>query len=148
MISMEVILPTEKLDYKRILDAIEDGLDTAADEVRKDFGKTISTWEHKPTFTILKRPGERTISTADDIYRYVSCGTRVRRVVMTRDFSPKSRYRFVGAMAGSGGVAFGPSKRINRPGIKAREFEITIALVWQRVLPRVLQDALDDKVSK
>ena len=48
-------------------------------------------------------------------------GTRVRRALMSPDFKPKTRHRTMGSRMGRGGVLF-VSRRIARPGIKAREW--------------------------
>jgi hypothetical protein len=62
---------------------------------------------------------------------------------MTPDFMPKSRVGSLTANKGRGGVMFGPSKRINRPGIKARNFDKTIATRWRKQFPEHMQRAIN-----
>lgn len=143
-IRMEPIIPAKAIfNPAEVSRVIERTLDRQAKLVQTDFNKTTSTWQHGVPFYIAASIGERVIATSDDIYRYVSEGTKVRRVIMTPNFSPKSKRRFIGASVGAGGVAFGPSKRINRPGIKAREFAEAIADKWQDALKEYMQDAIN-----
>ena len=143
-IRLEPIIPVKGMfNPAEVSRVIESTLDRQAKLVQADFNKTTATWRHNVPFVIAASIGERIIATSDDIYRYVSEGTKVRRVIMTPDFSPKSKRRFIGASVGAGGVAFGPSKRINMPGIKAREFAETIADKWQDALQEYMQDAIN-----
>ena len=141
---LEVIVPRQLLfDPKRLERVVENTLNEAATAVKADFNVTTRTWDNRPPFYIDKSIGERVVYTDDPIYRYVSGGTRVRRVIMTPGFSPKSRHRYIGANKGSGGVMAGPSMKISRPGIKAREFAETIKEKWDKELPDQLQRAID-----
>lgn len=144
---IEIILPKQLVNTKALEAAIDSALDKTAGEVLDDFHKTTATWHHQPAFKIDKGASERKIFTSDDIYFFVSGGTRVRRVIMTPGFSPKTRYRWIGSGAGAGGVMAGPSRRINRPGIKAREFEKAIAILYERFFPKYIQEAIDEAVK-
>lgn len=155
-IVMKVVMPKPKniIEGIRMRRAINTAMDMYAENVRVDFEVTTATWRHKPVWTIksplLKSVGgayKRDISTKDKIYAYVSGGTRVRRAVMSMGFRPKSRFRYIGANKGRGGVVF-ISKKIALPGIKAREFDKAIQEKWQKVFPRLLQDAINTEAYR
>jgi hypothetical protein len=128
------IIPSKlPFDPKGYLKQIEDGLDKAAQDTRKEIGKTVSTWKDKPDFVIEKDKMERLVVSRNKIYYFVSGGTRVRYATMTPNFKAKtspSRYQ---ARAGAGGVAY-ISKLKPRPGIKPRNFDTKTA---KRMQPRL-----------
>ena len=143
---LEVILPKKLLfDTKKIARAIENGLDGAAKDVKVDFDVTTQTWKTRPEFKIESQPGERKVFTDNDIYRFITRGTRVRYATMSADFQPKTRPLFIGSNKGRGGVVR-ISKLHPRPGIKAREYEQTIGEKWRKLLPKILQRAIDAEV--
>jgi len=96
-------------------------------ELNKLFNRTTTTWQHRVKFRRRMRGFNRvTVSTNDPPYFFVNNGTRVRRALMTPDFVPKSKPRTLRQGVGRGGVQF-ISRKIQRPGIKAREFDKVIA---------------------
>jgi len=129
------IIPSKlPFDVKQYLKQVEDCLDLAAQETRKEMGKTVSTWKDKPDFVIEKDKMERLVVSRNKIYYFVSGGTRVRYATMTPNFKAKtspSRYQ---AQGGAGGVAF-ISKLKPKPGIKARNFDTKTA---KRMQPRMV----------
>lgn len=148
MTPMRVILPKAGfLDPARYLRAVENALDGAARGAQVDFEATVETWKEKPEFRIEARPFYRLISTDNEIYGYVNHGTRVRRAVMTRDFFPKTRHRALRSNKGKGGVVF-IGKKINQPGIEAREFDKAVKEKWDGELPRTLQRAIDAEAGR
>ncbi len=92
--------------------------------MKRSFQRTTRTWEHEVTFrqmTEIEPEPTVLVYTTDEIYGYVSGGTRVRRALMSRDFSPKTRPGVLDSRPGRGGVVF-ISRKLNRPGIQARRF--------------------------
>lgn len=130
-------------NVKAYRDAIENAGNESSLAVQADFLVTTVTWNHKPDFKITHAAGqmEWTISTDDKIYGYLDQGTKVRRALMSKDFRPKSRSGWIGSNKGRGGVVF-ISKRIARPGIKARKFAKTIKKKWDKEWPRQLNRAI------
>jgi len=121
---------------------IANTLEGVAKDIEIDFKVTTQTWGHKPGFKI-QRPSNtvRIIGTGDDIYKYVSGGTRVRFATMTPDFKAKTRVGVIGSGAGRGGVAYIRRDR-PRPGIKARKFDLAIAKKWKGLIKGVFDRAL------
>jgi hypothetical protein len=147
MISMKLIMPPlPLLDADKILRATENALDDAAKDVRVDFLVTTETFDHKVEFTIDKTNGKREVYTTDAPYFYVNFGTSVRRALMSPDFKPKTRTGFIGSNQGRGGVVF-ISKKLNLPGIKAREFDRVIKEKWQKAFPAIMQRAIDAEIG-
>lgn len=144
---MKIIAINEGTDFhslgKEILAAVEQGLDQASLEALQDFEKTTETWMDKPAFDVQKETGQRTIGTDSQIYSYINDGTAVRYATMTPDFEAKTEPRVLGARAGSGGVLF-VSRRVPKPGIRAREFDDVIANKFEQGrLAEVVQEAIN-----
>lgn len=141
-------------DPKKLSRVVENALSSAALGVKADFGVTTQTWKHKPRFTIIRKTGERVISTGDKVYQYVDMGTRAH-VIRSKGRKPlafKTGYRAKtspGRIASTSGGASGPSvfaRAVRHPGTKARKFSETIAKKWQRELPQIVQRALDSEI--
>lgn len=138
----KVIFPKSVLaDPRAVVRAVENTLTGVAKNVKVDFDVTTQTWKDRPAFTVTTTPGKRVVATKSDIYRYVSRGTKVRYAVMSNPFAPKTRTGYIGSNVGKGGLAFVGKKPL--PGIKAREFEPTIGRKWQKLMPPILQRAID-----
>lgn len=106
-------------------------------DIRKDFDKTVASWEHPAHFTTRVNVSQGLIEghtrTArirgekppELIYYFLNQGTRVRFAKMTPDFQPKTRVRVLDSFPGAGGLE--AVDHIGRPGIKARRWNEAIA---------------------
>lgn len=96
---------------------------TRAQAMRRDYEKTVATWDDPPKFTQVTDTTSPDISvlvgTDDPIYGYLDRGTRVRRALMSPDFRAKTRPGELRSYPGQGGVVF-ISKKLALPGIEAR----------------------------
>lgn len=128
MKSMSFISPDKFLKIPDlVIPAIEEVADFAAQEALKDFYKTQETFKKKFKFQIKKIDvGGRFIYTGSDIYRFISRGTRVRYAVMSRNWISKTKPGRWHSTPGRGHVVI-ISRKIARPGIKARGFEKIVA---------------------
>lgn len=136
--------------YEAFAKAIDMALDDLADEAKEQFEKTVATWNNPPTFIIRRNKTNRSITAAGkegQIYTYVDEGTRVRHALMSRDFKAKTRPGVVGSGFGRGGVVF-ISKKIIRPGIKARGFSEIIQARQERRWPIRLKQVFDALVHE
>jgi len=96
-------------------------------ELNKQFDTTTTTWNHNVRFdTRYQGINKVTVLTKDKPYFFVNDGTRVRRALMSPDFISKSQPRRLPQRAGRGGVVY-ISRKLNLPGIQAREFDKIIA---------------------
>jgi len=95
-----------------------------AKRMKRSFERTTRTWSRDVRFQQLTevRPDPAAIAyTTDEIYGYVSGGTRVRRALMSQDYDPKTKPGVLDSFPGRGHVVF-VSRDLNLPGIEARNF--------------------------
>jgi len=154
---MKLIIPKSIAgNPQNLARAVANALDGAAKGALVDFKVTTQTWQHKVAFDIQEPSADRrVVGTDDDIYNYVSGGTKPHVIVARGKalvfpgggFRPKTEVRVIGSGAGSKGGASVFRPKVNHPGTQAREFEETIAEKWRKELPVVMQRAIDAEVS-
>lgn len=135
-------------------------------DVRKDFERTVKTWDKKPKFEILVSLAKGQITTAvvtnSEIYRYVDEGTKphdiwagfytgkseAKVLVFPGTFSAKTIPGVLDAREGSqsGDLVFTPYVR--HPGIKPRKFSKTIQKKWRKRYKKRMLKALRVGVQK
>ena len=134
------------LEPEKLMKAINNAMDGAAEAARVDFYSTTDTFKTvKPKFRITKRRLNRIIATDNRVYGFLNDGTPVRYAVMSPDFRAKTKTGFIGSRIGRGRLVI-ISKKIKRPGIKPRKFAETIAKKWQKELPKIVQRSIDSTV--
>lgn len=133
------VIKPDALKIDAMIRELEKPVIETINEADKEFAKTYSTWDHKPKFIKkLKVSKVRIIGSttttekgsSNNPYPFVTRGTKVRRALMSVDFSPKTKPRVLGSSGGRGGVVY-ISKKLKRPGIKAREFEDVVMKLEQ-----------------
>lgn len=115
-----------------------------AKAMKRSFARTTRTWEHAVQFRQLteSQPNPTVlVYTTDPIYGYVSGGTRVRRALMSPDFSPKTRPGALDSRPGSGGVVF-VSRKLSLPGIEARRFPELVEEKHRKPYQREVEQAI------
>lgn len=94
------------------------------------FKSTTKHWQHEVEFTSdidFTSDGVSLIAGTDDqVYYWLDKGTSVRRAVMSPDWQSKTKPGSLQSGPGRGRVVF-ISKKINLPGIEARNFSGKIA---------------------
>ncbi len=111
-------------------------------KIKREYEKTTKTWRRKPVFETLigltrKGGGEASVLVGTDhpIYGYVDEGTDPHPIdargapylVFRRKFTPKTSRGQIGSRRGSRSGGWVSKKHVNHPGIKARNFTLTIA---------------------
>jgi hypothetical protein len=118
---------------------------STAQGMKRDYEKTVETWDEEVVFEQLTQTvGGNLIvivGTDNEIYRYVNDGTRVRRALMSDDFSPKTRPGSLRSRPGSGHVVF-ISRKLALPGIEARDFTGQITKKWEGKYKRRIHDVM------
>jgi hypothetical protein len=121
----------KKLKVEAIRKEIMRELQKEGKEQQKQLKKTTATWQgDKPKFEtivdidaegagVLTGPSGNTKGIKK--WNWLDQGTRVRRALMSRNWKSKTRPGHFGSGAGRGRVVF-ISKRVNRPGIKPRNW--------------------------
>ncbi len=155
---IKLIIPSKLLvDTKGLLKAIDNGMKATAKGIAVDFKVTTQTWKHKPKFeTESTGPLGYIVGTDDDIYNFVSGGTRPHIItpkngkVLTwvgAAYRPKTAPRVIGSKKGGNDNTIVYTKIVHHPGNKARDFEFVIAEKWQKEIGTIVQRAIDAEVS-
>lgn len=133
-------------------------LDELAKAIKEEFEKTTATWKNKPVFKIIKQVGpasiELLVATDDEIYGYVSRGTREHIIepknanvlVFPSESTPKTMPGVLGSGPGSSGGDTIYAAYVLHPGIKARKFEEAVKKKFNRRYKRRMEKALRDAV--
>jgi len=144
-----ITIPRQLFNTRNIKRVLSNVGREAARSIKVDYRVTTQTWNNKPSFSITKIPGhsfDRVIGTDSDIYKFVDKGTRIRYAVMTPDFQAKSRVKVIGSRKGRGGFSHMNFKK-PKPGIEAREFSEEIADKWTKLLPRLIDRAIQSEIA-
>jgi hypothetical protein len=133
--------------YKRMAKNLPGVTDKAVrglitDDAIPQFEKTVRTWTHQPRFTPLRRQRGWAVEVNPIYpYQYVNRGTRVRRALMSSDWVSKTKPNVIASYRGSGRVLF-ISRKLARPGIKARNFQDIIMRRVQARAANTIREAL------
>lgn len=127
--------------------------------VKRELGKAVETWDHKPRFEVLRSlTGEAAsilVGPVGDeetvqIYRWVTEGTRPHlilprnkpRLTFKPGSTPKTRPGIVGSGPGAPGVGWRSAAAVHHPGTKAREFEKIVQKNRQGPFKRAMEAAI------
>lgn len=161
MIAMKAISPV-KFRAGAFNDELFKALLETRDGFASDFDKTAATWKKKPEFEKEQSNGYSVMSagywTANEIYGYLTHGTKGPYPIPKPGNTSAKTLRFQWGGPGSysaktsprriSSTTGGPSgpmvfrKRVMHPGIKAREFDETIAEKWTPEFARRMKNAM------
>ncbi|MDD3787018.1 MAG: hypothetical protein PHQ87_15840 [Hydrogenophaga sp.] len=157
MPSLKAIVPDRMpVDAKRMRRELEAAINKTLDAVRSDFRRTVRTWKEQPVFVLVKARAvgahlEGEVHTTNEIYRYVTRGTRPHPIVAknaarllfkSSGFLPKTHRRVIGSGRGREGSGWATADAVDHPGTEAREFEEEIAARKQRNLENAVTAAV------
>lgn len=134
--------------------ALLNGMRRMGTKIKQDFEKTVQTWKNKPKFEVLvslSGPGPTVVvDTNDEIYHYVSMGTRphvirpkrARALAFRGTYTAKTVPGVLEARAGgaSGDAVF--SQEVHHPGTKPRNFQKMIGDKWQKQFKREMESVM------
>lgn len=158
-IKMKAIIP-KKLNTRAMMKELTGEMKDIHKEVDKDFDSTVKTWENKPKFDreFSSRPNQIRFftGTSNEIYGYVSGGTKPHRIVPKRakvlhfqgNYQAKTS---PGSIPAGPGGASGPevfSKGVMHPGTKPRNFDKQIAQKWKKSFKQRLVKTMKDVAKK
>lgn len=154
--ALKVIKPRTNVFDKLTRDLTQGALDDVAEEIRKDFEATVTTWENKPEIRIERAGNSRHIFIEDERYTDVNNGTPPKVIVPVNKKvlrfvvggKAKTTPNIIGSSAGSKGNDVVFTKRVNHPGIRARNFDKTIAAKWTLVAPSRAQLYLRKRLGR
>lgn len=141
---------------RRTESALQERARQVASEIRADFEKTTATWEHQVEFvekiTFGARGIDISVSTDDEIYKFVNSGTKPHAIVPVRARALRFRGGYKakttpGVLGSSAGGSSGPEvtrKAVWHPGTEARNFDLEIHERWytSRRFKTEMQDAV------
>lgn len=150
---MKPIIPKE-INKKALFDELENEMKAIQKEMAKDFDSTVQTWNNKPKFDKEFESSKSRIriftGTGDEIYGYVSEGTKPHRIMPKgRALRFRGTYRaktspgVIGSKSGGASGAEVFSKGVNHPGTKARKFDEAIGKKWDRPFRNRIDKAID-----
>jgi len=151
-ITFKPILPG-KFNAKAFDDEFLKGMNEVRKLILSEFMKTVETWNagEKPDFIDLTYHAANGIIsevyTRSLIYKFVTGGTKTRHAVMTEDFIPKTMPGIIGSGRGRGSVKY-ISKKVNKPGIQARNFDKVIAKKTEPTFKSIMNNALRAAVKR
>lgn len=151
-IGLKPIIPKKNIfDTSKIKAQIENALDNGAIIVQSQLEKNTETWNHSVRFLISASDGKRTIETDDEIYGYVTNGTRAHVIRAKRKnlgfyrtgFQSKTRPGALGSRNGARATEnFIRAKSVVHPGTQARNFEYLTVKKWEKKIIQLLEQAM------
>lgn len=151
MIKLKPIKPKGLAEsFRKMPDAVNRGMDDAAEQVKKDLEQTTQGWQHQVVFTIEEHGAERTVTTDDEIWGYVDRGTDPHVIVahgkalaFTVGGTPKTRPGILVSGPGSKGSAVVVRPMVHHPGTKPRNFSKLMAERWRRAVAPYIRSAIE-----
>jgi hypothetical protein len=157
MIKISPIIPKRnRLDPKRMMAAIDRGLDDAAAGALIDFESTSSTWDHQPVYTVKAQKDGRIVGTKNEVWLMLNAGTKPHNIFPRNakrlafpggPYSAKTRPGFIGSQAGgaSGAIIF--RRFVRHPGTKPRGWSTIIAKKWRSRVAQLIQRQINRELS-
>jgi hypothetical protein len=153
---VQVTTPKKGLiDLGRFNAALEAGLDESAEQVKTNLLKPTATWKTKVAFVIRAIANGREITTNNEIYGYVSGGTRPHTIRAKNakylNFSSVHQAKTAPGSLDAGSGARGSNdtfrKAVQHPGSKARKFDKQAAKLARKDFPKRMQQAVKEGVK-
>ena len=152
-IKIKAINPT-KLKSQAFKQNILDELEAVGNDIRRDYEKTVATWEKKPKFEVeISSSGSKhkaDIFTTNEIYGYVDYGTPKRDIVPKNakvlrfpgTFSAKTIPGVISSLKGHSGPPIIYTSIVRDHEIKARGFSKAIQQKWIEVFYKRMKLAM------
>lgn len=158
-VQWKVIKP-KAFNAKAFRDNFNRAMKKTADDMEKDFKRTVKTWEHKVNFKKEMEASAHSISvhvsTDDPIYRYVNEGTKPhdiwagaytgksgkKALAFPGTFSAKTAPGVLDAKGGSSGGGTVHTPFVSHPGTEARKFDEVIERKWRPLFADRMGEAM------
>jgi hypothetical protein len=149
------IVPTAFTDANKLRMVVTNQLIMTAKAVKVDFMATTYTWSRQPEFVITRDESTVTVGTDNEIWGMINSGTRphIIRVKYAKalrfqwggygSYKAKTIPRQFRSNKGSirGGMNY--RQQVKHPGFAAREYTDAIAVKYQKLLPGIIQRAIN-----
>lgn len=150
-ITIHPIIP-KKMNLDAYRAAVTRALLEEGRTIQQEYEKISNGWDSPVQYDgkliVNKLTAKITISTVDPRMVFLDLGTSHRWAVMSSDFKAKTRPGVIGSRRGAGQVVIRGQVAMEtrgikaRPGIKAREFSITIAKRREKPFERKVQNEI------
>lgn len=145
----------KKLNDKEIKREIRNAVFRVGRQVKRDFERTVETWEHKPKFSLTtsvrqdSEPGFL-VGTDDEIYNWVNNGTpehiygpsTASQLYFQPDYTSKTEPDEIMSRSGGKSGAFVSAQIVINPGISPRNFDKILAAKYEKIWKRAIEDAI------
>lgn len=156
----KAFIPNTPKDPKTFSKELERRYGRIGEQIRRDFDKTVSTWEKKPKFTVKRiRTNTGAIifeaGTDNEIYGYVTMGTEPH-VIRAKNapflsfrypFGAKTTPNLLTSKAGFLGDNWARKQEVQHPGTEPRNFNKIIAKRFQDKVVKESNEALRSYLS-
>jgi len=156
----KAFIPNTPKDPKNFLKELERRYARIGEQIRRDFERTVSTWDKKPKFTVKRiRTSTGAITyeagTDNEIYGYVTLGTKPH-IIRAKNApflsfrtggSPKTTPNLLTSKAGFIGDGWAKKQEVQHPGTEARNFHKIIAKRFQDKVVKESNQALRGYLS-
>jgi hypothetical protein len=155
----KAVVPAGLTDAATLQKIVTNQMRMVAKSVAVDFIATTYTWKRRPDFVINEIDVETiTIGTDNDIWKMIDVGTRPH--VIRVKYAKALRFQWGGfgsykaktiprQFRSNKGKISGPinyRKSVKHPGFVARDFTDAAAVKYQRLLPGIIQRAINSAV--
>lgn len=150
------VVPANFTDANKLKMVITNQMRMVAKSVAVDFIATTYTWRRRPDFTITEVDAANiVIGTDNDIWQMIDVGTRPHIIRVKYAKALRFQWGGVGSykaktvprqFRSNKGSVSGPinyRKQVSHPGFKARDYTDAAAVKYQRLLPGIIQRAID-----
>jgi hypothetical protein len=157
-VTFKAIKPGTVIDTAKMARVITNQLRMTAKSVQVDFIATTLTWKRRPDFTITESKDAVVIGTDNDIWFMLNVGTRphVIRIKYAKwlrfrwdgfgTFRAKTVPRQFRSNKGYVGKRLNFRKSVRHPGTKAREYTDAAREKYEKLLPVIMQRAIDSAI--
>ena len=147
--------PSPLIDIGKLRSALDRALDDSAALVAKDLELPTATWKTKVKAAIKKIADGRIISVSNEIYGYVSGGTKphiirpkkAKYLAFGSAYSPKTTPNSLNSSSGSRGPTDTFRKEVHHPGSDARNFDKEAAKNARKVFPDRIRKAIKEGIK-
>jgi hypothetical protein len=162
-IRSKAILPSIPTNPRSVVNDMTRAAKLTSQQIRRDFERTVRTWERKPKFIITqKKVGNAYVFSAytdNEIYGYVNDGTKPHVIraknapFLTFNFPSvaKTSPGVLSSKRGSKGSSFARVKEVQHPGTEARKFDEIIQkrfkARWQKEANRIMRNYLNKRTE-
>lgn len=162
MVNFRLETLTANVDYdsKKSLGELRRRVKLIQEQVRREYQRTVQSWEKKPKFYVRSARGPGVIEivagTDSELYRGVDLGNpphviraRKARVLRFRTgYVAKTTPGVIGSESGGYTDGFVSAQQVQHPGNEPRRFSLIIAESARKRMQRELQDAITEWVRE